>query len=315
MTKTVCLVLALSLLALLPLHSEETWIAVGYGGRRLVSTDAGKTWEIAEEWAQPGGDDGNNLMSAVFAQGKFVVAGGGGGGDKGAGHILVSEDGRTWRHTLKTKNRVIPLLFGNDRFVAIGPGKQFVWSADAETWNEGAKIEEKVATHPRKGCFGNGVFVIVGNHGGNTTEYWCVVTPDGEAITSLKTDLKAIGDIVFGAGRFVMLSRDGVMMTSVDGISWTETSSLPGEAKPRWIVWTGDEFLVGDGKGSLSSTDGLEWKAAAFASNAHVKWSDGKRFIATGWPGKMSWSSDGKTWEKANELTANGINVVVKKGP
>lgn len=75
--------------------AADLWLAVGYGGRRMVSTD-GVKWEITAEWAQPGGDDGNNLMSAVFAQEKFVVVGGGGGGQNAAGHILVSSDGRRW---------------------------------------------------------------------------------------------------------------------------------------------------------------------------------------------------------------------------
>ena len=44
-----------------PAWAEEVFTAVGYGGRRMVSTD-GLNWQITAEWAQTGGDDGNNLM-------------------------------------------------------------------------------------------------------------------------------------------------------------------------------------------------------------------------------------------------------------
>ncbi len=54
-----------SLLLLNTSHADELWLAVGYGGRRMISTD-GKNWKVTAEWAQPGGDDGHNLMSAVY---------------------------------------------------------------------------------------------------------------------------------------------------------------------------------------------------------------------------------------------------------
>ncbi len=171
-------ILSLALLFLsfhsIPAQEEsgnEIFVAVGYGGRRMISTD-GKNWEITAEWAQPGRDDKNNLMGLVYAEGKFVAVGGGGGGKSGGGHILVSKYGRNWKHVLKAKSRINPIVHGKGRFVVGGPRRQLYWSDDGETWKPGAKIEEKVATHFRHGAFGNGVFVIVGNHGGGGLPYW-----------------------------------------------------------------------------------------------------------------------------------------------
>ena len=84
--------------------AADTFVAVGYGGRRMVSPD-GRTWKITAEWAEKGGDDSNNLMSLVHAQGKFVATGGGGfSRDKQAGHILLSTDGshRRFRRHLRS---------------------------------------------------------------------------------------------------------------------------------------------------------------------------------------------------------------------
>ena len=98
----------------------------------MVSTN-GSQWEITEEWAQPGGDDGNNLMSAVFAQDKFVAVGGGGGGANGAGHILVSRDGRAWKEVFTDKGRINPVLFGNGRFL-VGTSS---WPSGKLSWPSG----------------------------------------------------------------------------------------------------------------------------------------------------------------------------------
>jgi hypothetical protein len=296
--------------------AADLWLAVGYGGRRMVSSD-GKSWEITAEWAQPGSDDGNNLMSAVFAQGKFVVVGGGGGGPTGAGHILVSKDGREWNETLKDKARINPVVFGNGRFV-VGtsgyPSGKLMWSSDATAWTNGAKISTKGLTHFRGGAFGNGVFVLVGNGGGNGGTSWAVVTPDGEKITSERSDLPAQGKIIFGAGRFVMLSHEGVLLSSADGADW-KVQPFAKEETPRWLVFDSRKFMAGSNKTGWESADGLTWKKGGITSAAGVVWSDGTRFIATGWPGKMSYSPDGATWIKGNELPPNGINVVVKAEP
>ena len=39
---------------------------------------------------------------------------------------------------------------------------------------------------------------------------------------------------------------------------------------------------------------------------------DGTRFIASSWPGKMSFSPDGQAWQAGPPLTPNGINKVVR---
>lgn len=295
--------------------AEDRFVAVGYGGRRMVSTD-GLRWEITAEWAQPGGDDGNNLMSAVFAQGKFVVTGGGGGGSSGAGHILTSTDGREWKEVYTAKNRINPVVFGNGRFVVGAPSRRLLWSTDAETWHEGPQIDDKKCTHFRGGAFGNDRFVLVGNGGGEGGSHWVAVSRDGERLEGVRTDLPGHGTIVFGADRFLMLTShsEAGLIASTDGLAW-QPVTVAGEAKLRWLVWTGREFLVEAAKVVYRSTDGLQWTKADFTTpRGAVKWSDGTRFITSSWPGKMAFSPDGRRWEDSPPLSANGINRVVRGG-
>lgn len=302
---------------------EAVFVAIGYGGRRMISED-GLNWKITAEWAQPGGDDGNNLMSAVFAEGKFVAVGGGGGGKTGAGHILVSTDGRTWKEPFTDKSRVNPIVHGNGRFV-VGtssyPSGRLMWSDDAEKWTKGAQITERGLTHFRGGAFGNNVFVLVGN--GRTKQpdgtfkeiHWSVASPDGETITGERTDLPGHGTIVFGAGQFLMLTShtDADLISSTNGLEWKPVT-VADKAKHRWLVWTGSTFLVGGKAGVFASVDGKAWKQTEFtAPRGNVKWSDGTRFIASGWPGKMSFSLNGRFWKESPPLTANGINRAIPR--
>lgn len=295
--------------------AADLWLAVGYGGRRMISSD-GKTWEITAEWAQPGKDDSNNLMSAVWAKGQFVVVGGGGGGASAAGHILISNDGREWTETHKHPSRINPVVFGADRYVVGStayPSGKLLWSIDAVKWNEGANIAAKGYTHFRGGAYGNGVFVLTGNGGGNGGMSWAIVTPDGEKITSERNDLPGQGRIVFAGGHFVMMAGNAPasLIRSKDGVFW-DAVALPDTAKVAWLVNAGATILAGDSKTAYSSTDAATWKTMPLSARGNVLWSDGQRFIGSSWPGKMRWSADGKTWENANELTANGINRVVK---
>jgi hypothetical protein len=303
-------------------EGADLFLAVGYGGRRMVSTD-GLNWEITAEWAQPGGDDGNNLMSAVYAEDKFVVVGGGGGGSTGAGHILVSRDGREWNEVHRDRARINPIVHGDGRFVVGAssyPSGKFLWSDEGETWNAGAQIQARGLTHFRNGAFGDGRFVFVGNgqrkKDDGTPEgfSWAVVTRDGETIEGERTDLPGHGTIVFGAGRFLLLtSHDKAdLVTSTDGLDWKRVE-VEGDVKFYWLVWADDAFLAGAGQTVYRSTDGLKWtKTELTAPRGGVRWSDGRRFIASGWPGKMAYSPDGKAWELSPPMTANGINRVVR---
>ncbi len=304
--------LYLLVLACLPLlaqaedKTKEVFVAVGYGGRRLVSHDA-REWKIAAEWKENGGDDSNNLLGVVFAEDKFVAVGGGGGGKTGKGHVLVSADGVAWREVHTLPNRVHPINHGNGRFVAGGVNRKLLWSDDGETWHEGAQIEFPRATHFRQGAFGNGRFLLIGNNGGNSTPYWCATTKDGETIASEVTDLPAVRGLAFGGERFVIVGENGVLQSSADGQKW-EDHRVDETHDLSWVVWDGAQFIAGGHPQAYASADGRTWKAHTERIACHVLWADGQRAIGTSWPGQMwHWRAGGR-WEKAASLTPNGIN-------
>jgi hypothetical protein len=291
-------------------YAEDTWVAVGYGGRRMISHD-GVKWEITAEWAENGGDDSNNLMGLAYGLGKFVAVGGGGWSkDTQGGHILVSKDGREWKEVHKEPFRVNPVVFSGTRFVAGGPERTLLFSDDGEKWTKGAQVTADGfpgwAMWFRNGAFGNGTFVFMGEGGAKKEFYWCIASKDG-ATASFRKDLPQLRGLAFGAGTFVAVGT-GVIVTSADGKEWAKQERAADE-KLDWVLWTGKEFLCGGGKTVLASADGKSWKPSALKPHGRPMWTDGTRFIASNWPGKMSFSPDGVKWENSPPLTPNGMKA------
>ena len=296
-----------------PPAEQGVYVAVGYGGRRLLSRD-GSTWEITAEWAENGGDDNNNLMGLAFGKGKFVAVGGGGGSKDGkGGRILVSSDGKTWKETKTMSFRVNPVLFGNARFVVGGPDRKLYWSEDGETWQSGAQID-----HPgrewafwfRVGAFGNGLHLMVGNSGKDQKEHWCAVTKNGEQIEHFISDLPPVRDIAFGNGRFVLVGPNGLRLSSADGKTWEHKATEEGVDLGH-VVWTDKEFLATGGGAAYHSKDGEKWEKSPKNIPCGVVWADDRILIGTTWPGQMWSSTDGKDWTRGAKMTPNGINKVL----
>ncbi len=297
-----------------PKKADGVFVAVGYGGRRLVSAD-GVKWEVTAEWSEKGGDDSDNLLSVVYGKGKFVAAGGGTPKREKeiGGHILVSKDGRGWKEAHTAKFRVHPVLFGNDRFVAGGPARNVLFSTDGEAWKEGAKLTEKVATHYRHGAFGNGVFVFVGNNGGDSATTWVAVTKDGETLDHIATDLPRVRGLAFGNGRFVIVGPDGMRMSSKDGVKWGHEAKAEGVGLSA-VVWTGTEFLATGAKPAYHSADGVAWKEWPKPVPCAVRAVANGVYVGSTWPGQMWHSTDGLDWKKCDALPPNGINMVTHGG-
>lgn len=294
--------------------SAETLVAVGYGGRRMTSTD-GRAWENVQQWADKGADDWNNLISICYGKGKFVCVGGGGWSrDTQAGHILVSTDGKDWREVEKQQFRVSPIVFDGTRFIAGGPNHKLLRSDDGEKWTAGADIALPAdvpgwAFWFRRGVTGSGISIFMGNAGPKQATWWTLATKDGGSVVNFTTEVPKSEGLAFGAGRFVSASKTG-LVASVDGVKWVPVTGAP-EDEFRGLIWTGQRFFLTGKKGSYVSPDGLTWTAFAKAPPCNVVFSNEKLWIGTGWPGNMFASKDGKSWEKTGQpLPAMGVNGV-----
>lgn len=299
--------------------ADGLYVAVGYGGRRMTSRD-GITWENVQQWAEEGKDDSNNLMSLTYGLGKFVCVGGGGWSkETQAGHILVSTDGKNWREVTKYPFRVNPVLFHEKLFVAGGPSKQLLWSADGEQWNEGEtlKLPEGIPSWAfwfRGGAAGNGLFVFIGNANKDQKTLWCLTTRDGKTIENFTTRIPSIKGLAFGGGKFVLAGNDG-LYTSVDGKSWERSSGSPTE-EMTGVVSTGKVLLATSKTGLYESSNAINWKSIGKAPPCSLVCATDSGMIGTGWPGKMFFTRDGQKWESAGQPSPGlGVNKVVYRAP
>ncbi len=206
------------------------------------------------------------------------------------------------------------VAWSGTQFVAVGLGGVVESSPDGTTWtNRGSAFTNALSASNLRGVvWQNNRFLAVGVNGGS------------ENCTG------GVSVACTGA----ILAREDSVMSSTDGITWTNSvstaslTSIPNNSELNSIVWNGSEFVaVGDqigGTGSdvgdfghvLFSADGLNWSATTQYSGASnlvgvlpaltgVAWS-GAQFVAVG-EGIFP-SANGNVWT-VNSLTGNYTGI------
>ena len=211
----------------------SSFLAVGEG-LAATSIDGG-TWTPS---ALPAGVSPRRIAIG----GGLIVAVGHGG-------IITSTDGVTWvRQNTPTGWGAAAVAWGGGLFVAVGSPGVVLTSADGVSW-----ISHAVSPLDRSLlgiAWGNGRFVAVGDRR-------VFVSDDGVSWTALAGGPGSPTDVVWGAGRFLIPGVDGLIYASTDGISWAVVQE--GLLYGSRIVWTGIDFVAGNGLTLMSSPDGLEW--------------------------------------------------------
>ncbi len=204
------------------------FVAVGYAGRHLRSTDLGLTW-TDEEYLDPqrrGRDDEYLLRAVTFAKGKFVAAG---------WRILVSPDGSagSWtEHTVRGQQWVGGLTFGNGRFVGAGGYGMAIHSTDGLQWTTERGLDTNAS---RSIAFGDGKFMAATDQGNWWTStdgvQWSIASRGhGNARVAycgdFKTPDQCTGDFTAGnraQGEGVTIRANGGRIErSTDGVRFTQ---------------------------------------------------------------------------------------------
>jgi hypothetical protein len=307
------LALALAVAAALPVSAAEpgVFVAVGYGGRRIMSRD-GVTWEGEQRWSDEAKDNDDLLCDIAFGADRFVAVGGG----AKIGHILTTRNGRDWQELPRWRGRVSTIAFGNGRFVA-AHGAELLSSTDGENFQPGQRLDWKGSVHPRRSACGDTEagfrFVIIGDFdvwGEQKRVSWRGATGDGARWDHSALDTLTARDIAYGAGHFVVVGPDGLIESSHDGQTWERRATAPGENFSS-IVWTGSRFLVGGGKVVWSSPDGLTWTKEAASIPFNLAWArEGALGIGFSWGGGIHISRDLATWKKVEVPPGPSLQAV-----
>jgi hypothetical protein len=276
-----------------------------------MSSRDGTTWEYDQRWSDAAKDDDNVLFNVAYGRAgqaksaRFIAVGGG----AKIGHILSTEDGKSWAELPQRKGRVATVAFGRDRFVA-GHDAELLHSLDGETFTAGAKLEWKGSVHARKSAFGDGegggMFVIIGDvdlYGEPQRVSWRAATSDGVTFAKSEHHTPDARDIAFGAGHFVIVGPQGLIETSHDGLTWTRRETDRNEDF-RNVVWTGTRFIAG-GNSKWISVDALTWSRESPRLSVTIAWANELaegltiRGIGLNWGGFVYSSGDLQDWKKA----------------
>jgi len=160
-------------------------------------------------------------------------------------------------------------------------------------------------------AWGNGRFVAVGGGG------IVVTSPDGAAWTpQAPLPVGQLIDVAYGNGLFVAISFGGNnMFTSPDGVAWTPRNvTIPGGFTA--VIFTEGRFwLVGSGRTTGVSTNGLEWSGGKIPGTyqpACIAYGNGTAVVA-GYrkskteTGMLATSPDFKTWTPRESKMGDNI--------
>ncbi|MCL2094110.1 MAG: hypothetical protein FWH12_07945 [Treponema sp.] len=238
---------------------------------------------------------GSGMLIAVGQNGRMAYSANGTSWTGIAGGDGIGNPSNPGDSTFGT-NYIYGIVYGGDKFVAVGQGGRMAYSTNGINWT------------------GIAGAISVGDLGDST----------------FGTNI--IRGIAYGGGRFVAVSDGGRMAYSENGTSWT---GIPSEearfsaANIQGIAYGSNKFVaVGAGGRMAYSTDGTSWTViergtgtgpnpptpgdSQFGTNQinGIAYGNG-RFVAVGASGRMAYSSDGINWTGIAGGTGTGASPTV----
>lgn len=186
----------------------------------------------------------------------------------------ISSDGVNWTTSNIQDNYTSPyiygqyrsLIYGNDRFVAVGDNGHSSYSSDGISWVDTGPIGNNYGYDWYKIAYGENKFVALRSYT-NTSEPDLAYSSDGTTWTlSYLNTSKSWYSITYGNNKFVATGRHGFAYSS-DGINWTEIPMpVVSPINQDWMVTYGNGIFVAlsyDYGRVATSVDGITWSLDA----------------------------------------------------
>jgi hypothetical protein len=332
-------------------HNDGAFLAVGsdyglpQGAAALLTSSDGIHWsrETNTTVQSPGGVTDNSGLSVIVGSGIWTSTNHTEWNERLPGNpilldithddglfvavgsvIVTSSDGAEWTlRTTTSPSLLRSVAHGNGNWVAVAGDGSVALSPDGIEWTRRTAL---VPAQLQGVTYGGGAFVAIGATLASDGSYWTnrvFVSPDGNQWTptfSAFNDWRILVDITHANGLFVAVGSGGLILTSADGITWTERSSGTGNPL-NGIAFADGLFVAVGGFTSipkwvttaaviLTSSDGLTWTER----NAPAPWQlnavahNGELFVAAGTAALDPWdryqphdniltSSDGISWD------------------
>jgi len=229
-------------------------------------------------------------VKTVAYSGSLYIA----GGDES--EALISEDGITW--TKKPSKKFTDIIWAGTQFVGLEePWNKIRTSTDGVNWAESGSASYELSSIAWSGS----KYVAVGENGTIKTSSDLVTWSSPDAGTTVW-----LHDVIWGDGQFIAVG-DHTVLTSPDGITWTERCNCVG-ANFGSVAWSGSLYVAANYSGtsneSYTSPDGITWTQNINQHLDLVAWSDSLNLFA-GISGYDSYTSpDGLTWTQAGHIPA-----------
>ncbi|MDH3401932.1 MAG: hypothetical protein OEM03_13320 [Chromatiales bacterium] len=215
------------------------------------------------------------------------------------------------------------VVWNGSLFVAVGDLGKIVSSPDGITWT----ARTSGTTQRLNGVSWDGSrFLAVGDGG------TILSSANGTSWSSLHTGPEGawLHDVSYSGTRYVAAgsqypANTAYMLTSVDGVTWTENATLPQNGRSiSGLAWSGQLFVASAMAESfpneaavMVSQDGLTWVEVIVSTESPttlcVLW-DGNRFIAGGIGGRLFFSPDGMNWSQANSPSTSNFLGLASSG-
>lgn len=283
------------------------WLAFSFRGISATSTD-GVDWELLQipttTWIR-GAAEGEGLAIAVTWHGT----------------ILGSADGLEWQ-SISEYPRIdlagidyFGFVAGRPRWIAVGGVRSrtgvLVSEDNGETWTTILEnqydVLHAIATRNTPG----GQIALILADGGRVltaTDPTMAADPAGWTEQQLPSEFRAL---VREGGLFLGGGFGGVLVTSPDGVNWTERDSGTSHFLNDFTHGSGGFVGVGGSGDIIWSPDGVDWKVVARGAGMlrSVAYRPGL-YVAVGSGGAVARSIDGITWEKfrLSSLSLTSIN-------
>ena len=277
-------------------YGKSIFVAVGSQGVVLTSSD-GIHWteRSSPAYGLGGVTFGNNLFVAVGTMGT----------------IITSPNGINW--TKRNSGVSIPknhyftlnsVIYANNIFVAVGSIQDLyghdteviLTSTDGINW---VRQDLGFSTYSslQKITYGNGTFVVVGEHG--------TILTSSNGINWVQRNsgvYNQLNGITYGNNIFIAVGCSGTIITSSDGINWVESVSET-TFDLNGITWGNNSFIsVGELGFILSSTDGLSWEETSYGSRKTLNAAayGNNIFVVVGDFDPILTSTNGLNWRNIN---------------
>jgi hypothetical protein len=207
------------------------------------------------------------------------------------GLILSSVDANTWiAETSHTDQWLNGVAWGNDRYVAVGDLGTIVTSSNGTDWTSLTPVTDGSLNAV---VWSGAKFVAVG--------MGVVLTSDDGASWTVEayTPPDILSSVAWSAdlGLFAAVGWNGAIVTSPDGVDWTDRSIDLTFLAFNDVTWSGTEFVAVGEEGEIAtSSDGANWRIVLSGADlTNVVWT-GDEFVAMGGFGKIVTSVDGSSW-------------------